>query len=340
VLALVAVLLLLVTLVVVARWRHGQFDWRLFTSTLLDVRWGWLSAAAVIALATYYGRALRWAVLIRHVSPRPSLSGLFSATAIGFAAIVVFGRPGEVVRPYLISVKERVPFSTQLAAWLLERICDLLSALLIFGFALMRVDRSGAKVGPGLGWALEVGGYFAALAGLGCIAIVVLLRQFSQSMQQRMLDGLGFLVGRWRAKAEELLDAFVVGMEATRSGSRLWGIFLYTLLEWVLIVLCYVALFRSFPALALLRLTDVLILVGFVAFGSLVQIPGVGGGVQVVSILVLTELFRIPLEAASGMALVIWVITFVVIVPVGLLFSIREGLNWHKIEELKQGPLS
>jgi hypothetical protein len=264
--------------------------------------------------------------------------GLFSATAIGFAAIVVLGRPGELVRPYMISIKEKVPFSSQLAAWLLERICDLLSALLIFALALMQVDRSGAKVGPRLQWALEAGGYFAALAGLGSIAIVVLLRQFSRPMQRRMLDGLGFLVGRWRAKAEELLDAFVAGMEATRSSASLWGIFLYTLLEWVLIVLCYVALFRAFPALSFLRLPDVLILVGFVAFGSLVQIPGVGGGVQVVSILVLTEIFRIPLEAASGMALVIWTITFVVIVPVGLVFSVREGLNWHKIREMRHTP--
>ncbi len=68
-------------------------------------------------------------------------------------------------------------------------------------------------------------------------------------------------------------------------------------------------------------ITDVLILIGFVAFGSLVQIPGMGGGVQVVSIVVLTEIFRIPLEVAGGIALVIWVITFVVIVPLGLLLA-------------------
>lgn len=328
------------TLVAVTRWRHGQFDWGLFASTLLGVRWPWLLTASAVALLTYYGRALRWAVMIRHLSPRPNLWGLFTSTAIGFAAIVVLGRPGELVRPYMISVKEKLPLSTQLAAWVLERICDLLSALLIFGLALMQVERSGAKVGSKLQWTLEAGGWIAAAVGVGCIAIVVALRQFSQPMQRRMLDGLGFLVGRWRAKAEELLNAFVAGMEATRSAAGLWGIFLYTVLEWGLIVLCYVALFRSFPALAALQLTDVLILIGFVAFGSLVQIPGVGGGVQVVSILVLTEIFRLPLEAASGMALVIWVITFVVIVPIGLFFAVREGLNWRKIREIRQNPLT
>ncbi|MFB3777982.1 MAG: lysylphosphatidylglycerol synthase transmembrane domain-containing protein [Bryobacteraceae bacterium] len=332
--------LVVVTLVVITRWRHGQFDWRLFASTLLGVRWPWLLTASAFALLTYYGRALRWAVMIRHLKPRPSLWGLLSATAIGFAAIVVLGRPGELVRPYMISVKEKLPLSTQLAAWLLERICDLLSALLIFGLALMQVDRSGARVGPRLQWALEAGGWIAAAVGMGSIAVVVALRQFSEPMQRRMLDGLGFLVGRWRARAEELLKSFVAGMEATRNAASLWGIFLYTLLEWGLILLCYLALLRSFPALAALRLTDVLILIGFVAFGSLVQIPGVGGGVQVVSIVVLTEIFKVPLEAASGMALVIWIVTFVVIVPIGLLLAVREGLNWHKIREMKQSPLA
>ena len=61
-----------------------------------------------------------------------------------------------------------------------------------------------------------------------------------------------------------------------------------------------------------------MILLGFVAFGSVVQIPGVGGGMQIATVLVLTEFFGIGLEAASGIALVLWIITFVAIVPIGL----------------------
>ena len=42
---------------------------------------------------------------------------------------------------------------------------------------------------------------------------------------------------------------------------------------------------------------------GFVSFGSIVQIPGIGGGMQVVSVLVLTELFGVRLELATAFAL-------------------------------------
>lgn len=303
---------------------------------MLALRAGWLVAAIAVVLASYYGRALRWAVLIRHLRPRPDLWGLFSATAIGFTAIFLLGRPGELVRPYLIASKEKVPFSSQLAAWFLERICDLLSALLIFGFALAHVARAGLKVGPRLEWALEVGGYLAGALAVASLLVVGMLRQFALPMRRRAVEGLAVLPERWRAKAIELFDAFLLGIEATRSRSGLAGIVAYTALEWGLIVLCFLALARSFPALDALAPADIMILLGFVSFGSLVQIPGIGGGVQVVSVVVLTEIFRIPLETAAGIALVIWFVTFVVVVPVGLALFVHEGMSWRKIKEISE----
>jgi uncharacterized protein (TIRG00374 family) len=120
------------------------FDWNLAAAAMERLRWPWLLLSLVMAFASYYGRALRWAVFLKPLKPRPSIRNLLSATVIGFAAITLFGRPGELVRPYLIAVKERVPVSSQFAAWLLERIFDLLMALLIFGFALTRAHASGA----------------------------------------------------------------------------------------------------------------------------------------------------------------------------------------------------
>jgi hypothetical protein len=93
------------------------FDWRAFRATLLSLRWWWLAAASGSVIAGYYGRALRWRVLMRPVKPEPSLWNLFSATVIGFSAITVLGRPGEFVRPYLIAAKEKVSASSQMAAF-------------------------------------------------------------------------------------------------------------------------------------------------------------------------------------------------------------------------------
>ena len=56
---------------------------------------------------------------------------------------------------------------------------------------------------------------------------------------------------------------------------------------------------------------------------------------QVVSVLVLTELFRVPLEVSTSVALVLWIISFVVVVPFGLLLAVHEGIRWSALKQLE-----
>jgi len=317
-------------------WSQDRFQWSLFANTFRKLDPFWLAASALLALSTYLGRAIRWKVLIRSIHPKASLWNLFSATAIGFTAIVLFGRPGEMVRPLLIANKERLSFSSQVAAWLIERIYDLLMALLIFGFALSRVQSSGATVGERLQWVLSVGGHAVGVMATICLFVLLMLRLFSEVARRRMLDALAFLPPNYYKRAEELITSFTHGVGSTRSASAVAQVFLLSILEWVIIVGCYQCLFRALPETGHFQLMDVLIFVGFVAFGSVVQIPGIGGGLQIVSIIVLTELFGLPVEISAGVAVVLWAITFVVIVPFGLFLAFHEGLNWRKLRQLEQ----
>ena len=314
--------------------RRQGFHWDAFVAAISGLDWRWLLAATMCAFATYYGRALRWAVLIRPVSPHPRMRNLLSATIIGFTAATLLGRAGEFVRPYLISVKERVPFSSQLAAWLIERIFDLLIALAVFGFALARIHASGIHAGPALSWVLVFGGRFVACAAALSLGVFLMIRHFSEAMRQRLLDGLGFLPERKFARAERLVNAFVQGTEATRGHFGLFLLSLYTALEWFSIAACYLAITHAFRGALHFGWTDVLIFMGFVSFGAVVQIPGIGGGVQIVTVLVLTELFSVPLEIATSMALLVWIIMFVVIVPFGIVLALRDGLNWRRLRSL------
>lgn len=325
-----------IAVVLLYRWRELGFHWSEFAATFRHLQWLWVALAAGIALLTYLGRALRWQVLLRPVQPRSSLWNLLSATAIGFTAIVLFGRAGEPVRPYLIAMKEKVSFSSQVAAWLIERMYDLLTALLIFGFALSQVQRTGVSVGPGLEWVLRGGGYAAAAVGLASLGILFFSSYLSSKMRRRLLDALAFLPEPKLAKIDRVVSAFAQGMESTRNRGYVALLAFYSLLEWALIVLCYICLFQAVPATASFTLREVLIFVGFVAFGAVIQIPGIGGGVQVVSIIVLRELFGVALETATGLALLIWIITFVVILPVGLILACHEGLTFQKLRKLEQ----
>lgn len=334
--AVILIVAVAVAAVGAALWslRERGFDWGAFWATFRKLNLGWLTAAAVMAFSTYLGRAFRWRVLIHPMKPNPSLWNLFSATAIGFTAIVLFGRPGEMVRPYLIAIKERLSFSSQVAAWMLERIYDLLMALLIFGLALSHVRGSGVQVGPRIQWVLEIGGYAVGVVAMVCLGVLIALRMFNETMRKRLIDGLGFLPERYLARVETLVSAFTEGVKSTHSHWYLIQISLWSVLEWILIVACYWCIFRASPDTTHLVLMDVLIFVGFVSFGAVVQIPGIGGGMQIVSVVVLTELFKFNLEVATGLAVVLWVVTFVVVVPFGLALAFHDGIHWRRLRNL------
>src|SRR5262249_37337222 len=152
--------------------------------------WTWLALALALIMATYVGRALRWEVLLRPLNPNARLWRIYTATAIGFTAVVLFGRAGEPVRPYLIAKQQGVPFSSQIAAWVVERILDLLMVLLIFGIALTRISSGALEPGPRTRVILEAGGYTAGLTGGACLLLLIALRQFRGRTQQRLLEGL------------------------------------------------------------------------------------------------------------------------------------------------------
>jgi uncharacterized protein (TIRG00374 family) len=325
---------LLVVALLFYRVRAGSFQWGLFLSTLYHVNLAWLVVSIVLILLTYWGRALRWEVMLRPLGVSLTIRKLTYDTAIGFTAVVLLGRAGEVVRPYLISVSAGVPFSSQVAAWMLERILDLLAVLLLFGLALAWIPSRGLALGPALQWVLGTGGYLVAGIGVACLVFLVLFRNFSESAQQRLLSAVTFLPPNYYERVERMLKAFSKGMESTRDARPLFLLLAYTGLEWALIIGAYFALFHSFPVSASFKITDVVIILGFMALGSIVQIPGVGGGVQVVAVLVFTEIYHFPVESAAGLAIFIWIITFVVIVPVGFVCAFHEGLTWRKLKQL------
>ena len=322
---------------VLVRWRTSGFSWNAFVDSLRYADWNWLALALVLILGTYVGRAFRWEVLLRPLVKHVDFLRLLSATCIGFTAVVLFGRAGEPVRPFLIARNEKVSFSSQVAAWVVERILDILMILIIFGVALTQVSHSAIRSSPRVAVILQAGGAAAGMTGAACLALLIGLRQFKGGVQQRLMEALAFLPGPVHARIAGYLAAFGEGMQSTRSSSFTMLLVLYSLLEWLVIVACFYCVFRAFPATAGLGFADIVIVLGFITFGSVVQIPGVGGGMQIVTVLVLTEFYGVGLEAASSVALILWLVSFVMIVPVGLALAFHEGIKWRSLRNIASG---
>jgi len=296
-----------------AQWSAKPFDWGLAASAVTRLRWPWLRLSLAPIFGTCYGRALRWAVFLKPLKPRPSMRNLLVATIIGFTAITLLGRAG----------KEKTPVTSQVAVWLLERICDLLMASLLLGFVLTRVQASGIPVGPKLAWVLAFGGRIVGASCLAVLTVRLSLRHFAEPIRRRLMAAAAFLPEKWSGRIAKTVAALVKGVESTRSDGALMLMLAYSVLEWALIAACYWTLAQAFSGL-----------MGFVSGGGVIQIPGAGGGTQVVAILVLTELFGVRLELAPSFAMLLWIITFVAIVPAGLGLALKEGLDWRGLPQI------
>jgi uncharacterized membrane protein YbhN (UPF0104 family) len=106
-----------------------------------------------------------------------------------------------------------------------------------------------------------------------------------------------------------------------------------SLATWVGIAITYVLTLKAFPApVHTLTIADTLLLMGFSVVGGVVQLPGVGGGAQALTIGALTELFGIPAALAVSAGLMVWLISSMCVVPFGLIYAKVEGISLRNPE--------
>jgi hypothetical protein len=103
---------------------------------------------------------------------------------------------------------------------------------------------------------------------------------------------------------------------------------------WYVIALAYKAVTHSYGVDALeIPLLQVLILMGSSMVGSLLQLPAVGGGSQMATIATLSSLFSVPPELAASCGILLWLVTFAAVIPLGLALSHHERLSLRKLSE-------
>jgi len=314
-------------------WR--EFDPEAFYQTLRGLDWRWLAMAAGSIYTTYFLRALRWRVLIRPLKPHPSIWGLVSATIIGFGALGVMGRAGEMVRPYLIARQEKLPVSSQLAAWVLERAFDTLMLLAVVGFAVGQIDLESLRGRPDLHQWIRSAGYAVGISTALVLLLLVLLRRYYDPLSEWLIGRLRFLSEPRREAIRHFLEVFGQGLHSLRDAGSVVMCLILTVGLWLCIVAAYHAVLISSSSGPRLSLTETFIFMGMIMAGSIVQVPGVGGGVQIMAVLALTEFFGVPVEVASGMAVLIWGLTFLAVVPPALALVAWNGLTWRKLRQLE-----
>ncbi len=119
---IVLVVLCLLIYLQVRTWKN--FDWGVFWSRTDHVNPLGLIAGIALTYLAYVLRAVRWRIFLKPVC-KTTTARLLGPQFIGFSALALLGRAGEMVRPYIIAKKERLTFTSQIAVWGVERIFDM-----------------------------------------------------------------------------------------------------------------------------------------------------------------------------------------------------------------------
>jgi hypothetical protein len=289
-----------------------EFNWSLFLSSLWNVQPAWLAASIAATLLTYVVRAYRWQVLLNPLKPIP-MGPLICTNVLGFSAIYLFGRPGELVRPLWLTRRENIPLTASVATIIVERFLDAMMVIVLFGVALLLVQLPSAaehtlKLMKQTAWVMVAG---------SIAAMIVLI--FFRSNIDRIVGYIPI------AKLRSLLRNFSQGLSFLDQRRNLSLAVAHSVLVWVVIVLQFWFMllgmnFRFSVSAA------TLVMVG-AAVGSIFQVPGIGGGFQAGYVVCMTTFFAVPPEQAIATSLIAWVSSYVPTVLAGGLYMVSHGLS-------------
>ena len=346
----IAGLIVLAVLVTLILWGRNRihFDFGVFRAQLAMADWGKIGLAAGCIYLGYIFRSLRWAMLLRHMKKLHPLS-LLGTQVMGFTAVALIGRVADPVRPYLVAKKTGLPMGNQVAVYIVERLFDAGSMGLVFSIAMFWVptdeiiratSHSGlfAKLAiqhPGLApFLVRFGGLILTLLG----ALFLVAVRLAGEMVARFFEVVFGLISKKLGRAiAEKVRAFHSGLDTMRSFSDFAVTAGLSLGMWLLIAMSYLLTCRAFIASPeLVSVTPPKCVLLMIASGgaSIIQLPVIGWFSQIGIVAVaLAGVLGAKAEPATACSAMLLLVTFLAIVPVGLIWSQFEHVSLRKLTE-------
>ena len=291
-----------------------------------------LALAVCVTLMTYALRAFRWRYLLAPIGPT-RYSTAFQTTVIGFAASFLLpARPGEVLRPYLLARRERLPPTACFATIIVERLLDLVTVLLLFGVFVVLVDPASIAGDPATYARVKTGGLLAAAASVVGLIVFFVLAGHPERLGTWALRIERVLPAKAAHLVARLVESFADGLAVMRRPRHLAGSLALSFPLWLSIALgIYVtshAFHITFSYLGSFLVMTILVV------GVAVPTPGQVGGFHTAYLIAVRTFFGVAGPTAVGAAIVLHAISFVPVTLLGLFFMAREGLSFGRIRAL------
>ncbi len=290
----------------------------------------------VIALGCIYlgylVRSIRWVWLIRHKKKMPLLS-LLGTQVMGFTAVALIGRVADLVRPYLVAKKTGLPLSEQIAVYVVERLFDAGSMALITSSVILLAP-PGALPHPEI---LRRAAFWGLLLTVGGSLFLLAVRLWGDAVAKLSNRMFSLFSKRAGQAIEDKIQAFHSGLDTIRSLGDFAVVAGSSLGMWMLIALSYLETMLAFvasPELAAMTPAKAVLMMVVSGRCSMIQLPVLGWFTQIGLVAgAISKFFGVAPEAAMGCAATLLLITFLGIVPVGLIWSRFEHISLRQATE-------
>ena len=294
--------------------------------------------SVLLIYVCYFLRTLRWWNFQKHVG-QACLWHIYGMTLAGFSAVFLLGRAGEPIRPLLISRKDNVPLADTFGIYALERIFDAAASAILaaVGLLIFTAKRHGhpEETASAFETGAKTAGSILCLGVLVAVALLVYLRIHGTEVLERRMQSWLATHG-WKGKVARILLGFSRGVQTIRTWGDLVFALVVSAVHWLLVIEIYYLVALAFGGkLATLRFQDAMLVLVFTLVGSAVQLPGVGGGSQALTILAYTSLFNIEKEPAVAAAMVLWLITFAICSVAGVPLLVKEGWSIGELKRMR-----
>lgn len=325
-------LLVLIALIYFGR----KLDWAEVWRAVERTHKGLLALGALLISLTYITRAFRWQVLLAPLA-KASLSDLFAATCVGFGAIFVVGRAGEIARPVYLSLRNReVKTSAAFVTIAVERLFDMVTTILLFAVSLVFLRGGGETDAASFARVRQAG--FVLLAGAVVVVIALLIFNFRA---ERVLSAVEHRLGlnsnasqrtftqRFGAGAINILRQLDASLSVLTDARSLIVVIVWTAVTWGLIVAANVCVMRAFDLP--LNPLQIIFVLGCALVGSLVPTPGGAAGAFEGATMGGLYLLGIGRETGLAVAIVLKFVSFAPAVLFAAYFLLTGGVKLRNL---------
>jgi uncharacterized protein (TIRG00374 family) len=319
------VLVAVLTLALVAWFLHA-LDFSALRAAFAAANHLLIGVAATVSVAIYVLRAWRWQALLAPLGG-VSFRNSFRITVMGFTATNILpGRPGEVLRPFLLSRVSTISGAAGFATILIERLLDLASVTLLFGcFLLIAPIDVGSNV--------KVPGAIAAAVALGSLGAFAFGAGHPETLRRWSDRATSWIPGRLGAALTRLARTFVDGLAVMRRPGPLVAAAVLSMLIWLSLALAVWLTARAFGLT--MSFPGTFLVLMFLVVGVAVPVPAGVGSFHYMFQLAATTFFGASLEEASAAAIALHAVSFLPISVLGLVFMAQDGWTLAKVRGVK-----